>query len=178
MFLVIKAYLTRETCFHEGNTDCLQADLKTSDRNCWRTFFFFFFAKYCFLLEKQNKDTGFQDKSAEFGDWMWDDKGWWETGSDFCYPDGYKPIEHYYLWDVWAAHLRAMSLLRAQSRSITVNLQSIGWPTTHEWNLATFTDASILKRKKIFFHTIDFSLVLIGWSVTSITPNNNSKRRK
>lgn len=68
--------------------------------------------------------------------------------------------EQKHLWDVRAKDLRAMSLLniRMQSRSITVNLQSIRWPTTHEWNLAAFTDASILKKRKS--STIDFLLVL------------------
>lgn len=52
----------------------------------------------------------------------------------------------------WEAEdLRAMTLLnsRAHSCSITVNLQSIPWPTTHEWNLAAFADASILEKRKI-----------------------------
>lgn len=79
---------------------------------------------------------------------------------DFCSPDSHKPAEQEYLWDVRAKDLRAMSLRnnRAQSRSITVNLQSIRWPTTHEWNLAAFTDASILE--KMPSSTIDFPLVL------------------
>lgn len=56
-----------------------------------------------------------------------------------------------------------MSLLnnRAKSRSITVNFQSIRWPTTHEWNLAAFTDTPILERKKRkSSSTIDFFPVL------------------
>lgn len=77
---------------------------------------------------------------------------WTESSYHYCSCDGHKAAVQDYLQDrAGAADLRAMTLLnsRAHSCSITVNLQSIGWPTTHEWNLAAFADASILEKKKI-----------------------------
>lgn len=77
---------------------------------------------------------------------------WTDSSSHYCSCDGHKAAVQDYLQDrAGAADLRAMTLLnsRAHSCSITVNLQSIRWPTTHEWNLAAFTDASILEKKKI-----------------------------
>lgn len=111
------------------------------------------------LWEEKKEDRGLHEKhwrKVFKRGWHWND-----TSFKFCSPDGGTPAQQDYLWDEWAKDLRAMSLLnnRAQSHSITVNSQSIRWPTTHEWNLAAFTDASILKKKKIL-HCYRFSLVL------------------
>lgn len=111
------------------------------------------------LLAIKNEDEENDDARLEFQSFKrrgrkerWWGEQWTESSSHYCSCDDHKPAEQDYLQDKAAADLRAMTLLnsRVHSCSITVNLQSIGWPTTHEWNLAAFTDASILEKKKIF----------------------------
>lgn len=97
---------------------------------------------------------------------------WTDSSSHYCSCDGHKAAVQDYLQDrAGAADLRAMTLLnsRAHSCSITVNLQSIRWPTTHEWNLAAFADASILEKKKIRPGYSFFPPLSSRCSITSIT---------
>lgn len=97
-----------------------------------------------------------------------------DSTSHYCSCDSHKAAVQDYLQDrVGAEDLRAMTLLnsRAHSCSITVNLQSIPWPTTHEWNLAAFALASILEKRKIWagYRFFFFTPLSPCCSIASIT---------
>lgn len=111
---------------------------------------------------------------------------WTDATSHYCSCDGHKAAVQDHLQDrVGAEDLRAMTLLnsRAHSCSITVNLQSIAWPTTHEWNLAAFADASILEKKKIgagdrfFFPLVLVLLNYINNFLTTVPARGNTARQ-